>query len=275
MDASHKLPVTALAAVALWAAIGLLPAASAAVDPAEAPPVLTNTICPVMEDEPVDPEIFVEYEGRRVYLCCDRCLRRFEANPDRYAEALARVMPVAGPTAHAQGEHAHSPDDEHEHGEHDHAAHEHGEAVNPLLKFIYWLGRFHPPAVAFPIGLLIAAGVAEVLFMMTGKPRFNHAADFCVWFGIIMTVVAGILGWFFAGFRLVDDDWLLTTHRWIGTTAVLWSILLGWLALRADAGDQAKWRQWYRVALLVAVILVATNAYFGGAMIYGLEHYVW
>src|SRR5690606_17362468 len=110
--------------------------------------------------------------------------------------------------------------------EHDHSAHEHDETRNPLFQFIGWLGRFHPPAVAFPIALLTAAGVAELLFVAKKRPIFDHASRFCGWFGIAMTAAGGILGWFFAGFRLTDPPWLLTTHRWLGTTATVWALLL-------------------------------------------------
>lgn len=275
-------------------------AAAAASSPSE----LTNTMCPVMEDDPVDPEIFVEHEGQRVYLCCDRCVRRFEMDPDRYAEAVARVMSIADAPAgqatpadahddrpahdhdhghdhtHDHADHAPEPDapahDAQPHDHHDHAAHDHApEATQPLLRFIYWLGNFHPPAVAFPVGLLIAAGVAELLSIITGRSRFDHAAQFCAWFGIVATVAAGILGWFFAGFRLIDEDWLLTTHRWLGTATVLWMLPLGWLATRAHGPGQARWRGWYRLVLLMAIVLVAASAYLGGAMIYGLDHYAW
>jgi uncharacterized membrane protein len=270
MDLLREWPVMTLTVAALWVVTGGLPAAIAA-GPANASPGLTNTICPVMEDEPVDPDIFVEHDGQRVYLCCERCLRRFEANPDRYGQDIARVMQVSESSVDDEAD-VH---DEADHGEHDHTAHEPVETTNPLLRFIAWLGRFHPPTVAFPIGLLTGAGVAELLFMMSGKRRFDHAASFCVWFGIIMTVVAGTLGWFFAGFRLVDDNWLLTTHRWVGTAAVFWMLLLGWLAARVYGSEQDEGRTAYRFALLVAVILIAANGYFGGAMVYGLDHYAW
>ena len=40
-------------------------------------------------------------------------------------------------------------------------------------KLTRWLGKSHPPAVHFPIALLTAAAVAELLRMVTGKPAFD------------------------------------------------------------------------------------------------------
>lgn len=141
-----------------------------------------------------------------------------------------------------------------------------------MAKFIGWLGKFHPAVVHFPIALLIAAAVAEVLFAGTGKLLFNNARVYCLWFGIIGAVGAGILGWFFAGFELIDENWLLTTHRWLGTSTVICSLLLGWLALTSAKRPS---RLLFRLVLLLAVILVSATGFFGGAMLYGLNQYAW
>jgi uncharacterized membrane protein len=155
-----------------------------------------------------------------------------------------------------------------EHNEHDGRT---GQSV-VIVKFIGWLGKFHPAVVHFPIALLIAAAVAEVLFAGTARPLFDNARLYCLWFGILGALGAGTLGWFFAGFELVDENWLLTTHRWLGTATVVCSLVLGWLAL-TQAGRTP--RLLFRLVLLFAVILVSATGFFGGAMIYGLNQYAW
>src|SRR5207249_4385259 len=74
---------------------------------------------------------------------------------------------------------------------------------------IRWLGKFHPAAVNFPVALLSAAAVAELLRMATGRPAFDVAARYCLWFGFLTAVVAGILGWFTGGFQLTDASWII------------------------------------------------------------------
>ena len=44
-------------------------------------------ICPVM-GQPVDPNVFVEYQGKKVYFCCDDCKADFLKNPEKYIAKL-------------------------------------------------------------------------------------------------------------------------------------------------------------------------------------------
>ena len=39
--------------------------------------IKTNTACPV-SGEPVDQKKFVEFEGRKVYFCCDHCVDKYK-----------------------------------------------------------------------------------------------------------------------------------------------------------------------------------------------------
>ena len=48
---------------------------------------ITNKTCPVMEGEEVDPDLWVEYQGKRVYFCCEDCVERFQEDPERYMMA--------------------------------------------------------------------------------------------------------------------------------------------------------------------------------------------
>lgn len=39
--------------------------------------------CPVMGGK-IDPDIYVEYKGRRVYFCCAGCVEQFNKDPEKY-----------------------------------------------------------------------------------------------------------------------------------------------------------------------------------------------
>lgn len=164
-----------------------------------------------------------------------------------------------------------------ESSEHDHAAHEPGSGQASLTKLVYWLGNFHPPSVNFPIALLLSGAIAELLLMVTGRSLFEAAARFCVWLGSVSTMGAVLLGWFFAGFKLSDPDWIMTVHRWLGTAAGVWAILILVLCMAAHQREDRsrRWKPWYRLTLFVGAAAVAANGFFGGAMIYGLDHYAW
>lgn len=49
-----------------------------------------NSQCPVL-DKPVDAAIVVEFEGRRIAFCCNKCKAAFEKEPKKY---LAKLPPV-------------------------------------------------------------------------------------------------------------------------------------------------------------------------------------
>jgi uncharacterized membrane protein/mono/diheme cytochrome c family protein len=146
---------------------------------------------------------------------------------------------------------------------------------NSLEKPIEWLGKFHVAAVHFPIALLLAAGMAELLRMLTGKPAFEAASSYCLWFGTAMAFVACTLGWFRGGIRLADDSRITAMHRWLGTgTAACAVFLLGlWELNRFTRGRPAQVA--FRVGLLVIAALVLVTGFLGGAIVYGLDHYSW
>lgn len=50
-----------------------------------------NTLCPIMKGERVKEKYFVDWNGKRVYLCCRSCVRKFKKHPEKYAEAFAAL----------------------------------------------------------------------------------------------------------------------------------------------------------------------------------------
>lgn len=145
-----------------------------------------------------------------------------------------------------------------------------------FAKLIDWLGRFHPPAVHFPIALLTAAAVAELLRLATGKPAFDAAARYCLWFAALTAVPAGILGWFAGGFHLADGSWVMAAHRWLGTSTVLWAVLVLVLSeVSRRRPDHKRSLRWARAGLLIGGGLGLITGFFGGAVVNGLDHYTW
>lgn len=44
--------------------------------------------CPVTK-EPVDPDVFFESDGKKVYFCCKGCINKYRRDPSKYASSLA------------------------------------------------------------------------------------------------------------------------------------------------------------------------------------------
>ena len=246
-----------------------------------------NTMCPVTTDEDVDPAFTVVYEGQTIGFCCRKCRTRFENDPKAYLselpmlQAVSQVVQTDPMHEDLDGhDHAHEEivEDAHEHAEgeqHDHAT-DHDKGDSGLSKLISWIGKFHPPATHLPIGLLIGAALAEGLFIVTKREAFKNATAFCVGFGVVGALTAATLGWFNGGFVLVDYDWVQLTHRWLGTGTTLMTLVAATLLLKASRkGTGSGSRKGFRVALFTTTILVGATGFFGGALVYGINHYAW
>ena len=59
--------------------------------------------CPVMIGNKVDPNIFSEYRGKRVYFCCENCKASFEAAPEKYVARLPQFSEGAAPVQEKHG----------------------------------------------------------------------------------------------------------------------------------------------------------------------------
>jgi YHS domain-containing protein len=55
-------------------------------------------LCPVTGD-PIDPKIYVDYQGRRVYFCCEMCPATFKKDPEKYLKKLDEQMKGAAAPA--------------------------------------------------------------------------------------------------------------------------------------------------------------------------------
>jgi len=54
--------------------------------------VIEQTTCPVMEGNPINKALFVEYKGKKVYFCCPGCEEKFKAEPEKYIAKLPQFQ---------------------------------------------------------------------------------------------------------------------------------------------------------------------------------------
>jgi YHS domain-containing protein len=76
--------------LAVWISAGVAPfvLAQEPAGDAQAGQEIIQTTCPVMVGNKIDPNIYTDYMGRRVYFCCLKCKGTFEANPEKYLDHL-------------------------------------------------------------------------------------------------------------------------------------------------------------------------------------------
>ncbi len=145
-------------------------------------------------------------------------------------------------------------------------------------RIIRYLGQFHPPATHFPIALLIVAVPAEFMWMLTRKDSWRDTVRFCVMLGAVTAAGAATLGWCdaaFSDFRGTSVP-ILAWHRWFGTATAVWAVLIATLLQFANrSGSPLRVRGYFRLTLVIGVILVSAAGYLGASLIYGLHHFAW
>lgn len=47
-----------------------------------------QTTCPVSGEKLEDKSTYVDYQGRRLYFCCDKCVTRFNEDPQKYLDRM-------------------------------------------------------------------------------------------------------------------------------------------------------------------------------------------
>lgn len=125
-----------------------------------------------------------------------------------------------------------------------------------------WIARWHPLVVHFPIGLLVAAFVAELLRRARPAWRTEHAATFCFALGALATVPAAGLGWWLAEHTAHDAE-ALDLHRWLGVGLAVASIVAWGIAAKKPNSRLAL------LALLAALVSAAGHT--GGVLTYGAD----
>jgi YHS domain-containing protein len=76
--------------------------------------------CPVMGGK-INKESFIDYKGRRIYMCCDGCKAGFNENPAKYLAKLPGKH-AGKKSGHEKGHKGH---EHHDHGKH--KGHDHGD----------------------------------------------------------------------------------------------------------------------------------------------------
>jgi plastocyanin len=189
-------------------------------------------------------------------------------------EVIVQPRPAASPHPHAEA--PEQPRHEAMARDREHDTEKAGGWPSGLVgEIIRWLGKFHPAAANFPIALLVAAAVGEVLLAATGRPAFDAASRFCLWFGALAAVLTGTLGWFLGGFRTADPSWVLTTHRWLGTSTDVLAVVTLLVGEASRRPGRQRARRWFGVLLVVVALMVLAAGFFGGALLYGIRHYDW
>ena len=137
-------------------------------------------------------------------------------------------------------------------------------------RLLDWLGRFHPMLVHFPIAFIPAALFTAIVGRK--RPGFAKPVQFLVVTAGVTAPFALLSGWLSGGFELGLDDWMMQSHRWLGTGIGIGAFALGVFALRRPEQDRGS-GMIVGLSILTAAILV--QGWFGGALVHGVDHLNW
>ncbi|WP_372369650.1 DUF2231 domain-containing protein [Candidatus Uabimicrobium sp. HlEnr_7] len=200
---------------------------------------ITNQMCPVMTAEKADPNIYYDYGGQRVYLCCKRCLKKFSTNPQKYMKNY-QAQDIQIPKASFSS------------------------------KLISFLGKLHPIAVHFPIALFFAALIAKAL-SAAYKKELQSTIYYCLNFAAVSSIIALVLGWcaYLSSVYKNELETVANIHKIMGTlTAIL--IMTTALFEMNNSKSKITWLFFITTALAIGV-----TGFLGTSLIFGLGHYNW
>src|SRR3954470_19092629 len=126
--------------------------------------------------------------------------------------------------------------------------------------------KFHPLLVHFPIALVLAAAIAELVVITTAHEAWRTVAIANIQAGAAMGAVAAITGWLFASLPLVDASTSLEWHRWLGLAGAASAICAAILSSRLELSSTRSAFA-YRSTLFVTALLVAITGHLGGTLV--------
>jgi len=139
------------------------------------------------------------------------------------------------------------------------------EAAFDLRKTV---AKAHPLLVHFPIALLLAGILAE-LVRKAGiqRERLAAAAAWCLWLGAIGAIFATISGWLNVSVAGHSDETVFI-HRWSGVAVAVVAVLV--LLVRCWRGENRKAPQLIALGLMILLLIAITIAgHTGGELVYG------
>ena len=139
-----------------------------------------------------------------------------------------------------------------------------------------FFGRLHPLLLHFPIAMLIAAGLVELVMSWRQEARPHLIASFCLWVGMVFAVLATWTGWEMAEYEGIAGNpvkaELLEWHRWTGVVLAVLAILICFIWVVERFSGRRLAFNMYRFGLWASAILVCVVGHFGAEMKWGRDY---
>ena len=218
-----------------------------------------NQFCPVMPEEKVDSRYTLEFEGRTIGFCCEKCVEKFQANPDRYRARLPQLVNRS----------VYSALDSTIIGQQIDAS-----RVGTATSWTEMLGRYHPVVVHLPLAGLPLAFLGLCVWVMTKNPAFAAADVPPLLVAGAVSIVAVVTGNMAEGSTVFGPNLqgYLKWHEYVGTTLMALTLALCGIRIWRWRRMAGAWLRLYAGGLLVASLLAGVAGFLGGTLVFGEGH---
>lgn len=135
--------------------------------------------------------------------------------------------------------------------------------VSFLLTISEVIGHLHPTLVHLPIGILLLAGLFQLLALQPKYASLHAATSIALFWGMISAIASCISGYLLSQSGDYDEE-LVSTHQWFGISTAFIS-LIAYLFNRWE-NAYAKW------VILLMVPLIIITGHFGGTLTHGSNY---
>ena len=136
----------------------------------------------------------------------------------------------------------------------------------------FWLwqlfGRLHPMVVHFPIGLLLFAGMLELIASKRFFSSYRTGIQALLWGGSTAALLAAVLGFLMMNVENISGA-LMDKHQWLGTSTALLSLIALYFHQKAIHTAKGNAIRAYRVFMFLTCLGVMAAGHYGASMTYG------
>ena len=134
-----------------------------------------------------------------------------------------------------------------------------------LLTLSELIGHLHPTLVHLPIGILLLAGLFQLLALQPKYASLQSATSIALFWGMIAAIASCISGYLLSLSGDYEEE-LVSTHQWFGISTAFIS-LIAYLFHRWE-NVFAKW------VILLMVPLIIITGHFGGTLTHGSDYLI-
>ena len=137
---------------------------------------------------------------------------------------------------------------------------------------IFWLwvflGRLHPLAVHFPIGIIVITGLLELFATLRKKAGLREGIGALVHVGAFSAIGASVIGLVLANTGTYGGR-ILDIHQWAGIFTTVLAVLTVVVYRRAVKKESANSWLVYRYTLFLSIVALTIAGHFGASLTHG------